>query len=134
MPIRKYNGLEPVYPSVSMLMTQVDSLQPEFRWQAAQEEGTTYDFAIWEMEGAYSTGWGSAKQSWGKLCYFVENLKENYHRITKPLEPGKKYNWSVRVRRGTYVSDWSAYNQTIVSSFGTDYRTNAPFSFKTPKE
>lgn len=131
-PMRQFHGLEPISPPVSMFLLKfkVDSLQPEFRWKASPIEGSTYDFAIWEIgrKKYYQTG----QVSWGTQVYYIENLKENYHKVEKPLNPDTFYNWSVRLRRGNIVGDWSSYDETIVDFSGTYNKSNSLFLFKTP--
>jgi len=115
-------------------MTTVDSLQPEFKWQAAQGKDNTYDFAIWEQEKRDSTDAYNTQRTWGTLYYYVENLKENYHKIKNPLKPNEKYFWSVRVRRGDSVGNWSTQSGLIIHMGGQRSWSNYPYDFKTPSK
>jgi hypothetical protein len=121
-------GLEPVKPySTFGVEASVDSLQPEFQWNASKVGGTTYDFAVWKPN--------PKSQSRGELVYEVENLNVNHHVIEKPLLPDTVYCWSVRERRDkdNYVGHWSSYVRYRWMVVMWAIQENMPFYFKTPK-
>ncbi len=135
---KSYTGVKPVYPPLQdhvgtrFVVHQVDGLQPEFRWEDAQDEGTTYDLVIFEApENFGSTTWTQRVQC-RKSIYYVENIRENYHRISQPLNPNSCYCWSVRKRRGNLVGVWSKYASRDVFIGGSADWANVPFLFKTP--
>jgi len=139
IPDRHYEGLKPISPETDYyLLNTVDTLQPEFRWEPALEEGTTYDFCLWEATTSFQRkgflGTGGTSQNWGTIVYCIENLRDPQYRPDKPLEPETLYNWSVRKRRGSNVSSWSAFDQTtiVLIGGGTTSMSNVPFRFITP--
>ncbi len=98
-------GLKPEYPPVGggPVFTDVDSLQPIFRWQSfprqedlkADHEGVlsrvtavTYDLNILGKKG-YGPG---------ELIYSRTGLPEPAHMVETPLEPSTRYFWTVRAR------------------------------------
>jgi len=130
-PMVHYHGLKPVYPYGKQDLAQhVDTIQPEFKWEPAVEDGITYDFAIWKAPEKRVAG----ENSWGELVYYRLNLRDTIHRIETPLEYNTYYHWSVRKRRDNNVSSWSVFDSTLVSMMGTFYLKNSAFRFKTPKK
>jgi hypothetical protein len=59
---------------------------------------------------------------------YAEGLKEPRYAPKTPLEPGRRYQWSVRLRDGDTVSSWSTtgYNWIVRTGYG-QY-----FAFETP--
>lgn len=96
-PMRHHN-----FPSAQpgkLLYPVVDSLQPRLQWKAFLPEkrargkhppisDVRYDLRIWKAEGGYPE----------PLVYDREGLPESSHELTRPLEPGTQYFWSVRAR------------------------------------
>ncbi|RJQ51371.1 MAG: hypothetical protein C4526_10325 [Nitrospiraceae bacterium] len=142
--MRHYSGIKPIAPKNSLLLPQmtpvnVDSLQPDFKWEAAVEDSTTFDFSIWKPnieEVKAASAYPESSISWGNEVYYVENLKDNFHKLERPLEYDTLYYWSVRKRRGSSVSDWSTFDETVIYTIGiATGRTsvsNTPFRFRTP--
>jgi len=129
-----FHELKPLYPDVGNpnFPTRVDSLQPTFRWEAAKESGTSYDFIIYEGIRTESFMAG-VKRAVGKEIYYRENLPQPEHRVEEPLQPDREYYWTVRTRQGDRVSAWARYDYTLF--LGTAYMRagNQPFIFKTPE-
>lgn len=115
------HGLTPVHPHVG---GRVESLRPTFRWEPpAHEPDVAYDLIIYE----------SLLGVLGKEVYFREGLTNPEHQVEEPLRPNTLYYWSVRVRRGGQVSDWSRFDVTAVGLPGK--KSELPFFiFKTPEK
>lgn len=128
-----FQGVKPIAPAVGnpAFPSVVDSLQPIFRWEPAPYANATYDFIIYEDIKEESL-WEGTKHAVGREIYYREGLKAPEHRLEQPLQPDSEYYWSVRLRRGDQVSNWSQYNYTVF--LGTAYirESNRPFAFKTP--
>ncbi len=107
--------LEPTYPKIErgpmrhhhfpsaqpgkLLYSVVDSLQPRLQWDPFLPKkrvrgkhppisDVRYDLRIWKVEGEYPES----------LVYEREGLPESSHKLTRSLEPGTQYFWSVRAR------------------------------------
>ena len=104
------HGLTPVHPEVSgWRVATVESVTPTFRWEApAAEPDVRYDLIIYESLGH---SW-SMLMMLGKEVYYREGLTKPEHQVEEPLRPSTAYYWSVRVRRGGQLSDWSRYDYT----------------------
>ncbi|MCX7771199.1 MAG: hypothetical protein N2202_09015, partial [Proteobacteria bacterium] len=98
-----------------IVFTEVDSLQPTFKWASfpksrdieRDEQGflikirdVTYDLKIWKSENEFP----------GYLIYSRQSLPEPFHKIEQLLEPCAKYFWTVRARfkidGETRVTEW----------------------------
>jgi hypothetical protein len=139
-------GLKPLYPETRMIYSDfdfvaVDSLQPTLQWESfprpgdlenggvdlpTQMNSVTYDLRIWQA----ATNDRSAQ-----LIYERSGLPEPRHRIECPLEPDRRYLWTIRARFiadvGSRVTEWSK------PKFGNLRRSNIVpentcFRFKTP--
>lgn len=138
-PIR-HHGISPIYPAMNNGFIDryqtTDTLTPELKWKDLKTTNQTYDVCIWE------TPYRSIKDiqrkeaqfesSWGISAYYTNNINTNFHRIAIPLKPDTYYNWSVRIRDGEKVENWSAFRQDKVEFWGVFERYNLPFGFKTP--
>jgi hypothetical protein len=117
------HGVTPIYPEVSSSYpTKVDSLQPTFRWEAVIEPDVRYDFIVYERRqietlGPYKTRgvfhFSSFFMAIGREVYYREGLEKPEHRVEVPLRPTMLYFWSIRVRRGEDVSEWSRFDARI---------------------
>lgn len=116
------DGITPIYPKAELNQT-VDSLQPTFRWEPVAGANVRYDFIILEALG------GGRYPGVGKEVYFREGLQVPEHTLKVSLQPDQEYYWSVRVRRGEEVSEWSAFDDV---HYGT--REYPFFRFRTPSK
>ncbi len=124
-----YTGIKPIYPPghrFGGIPKTVDSLTPTLRWEPSPEPNATYDLIIYESIGEYSFWKSETRGVPGQEAYYREGLQETVHEIEEPLKPDTEYQWSVRVRRGTKVSDWSLYH------INGNY--NLHFIFRTPEK
>lgn len=127
----KYRGIKPLHPDVGNpnYITRVDSLTPTFRWEPWSDPNVTYDLIVYEGITEYSF-WKGTRRAVGGEVYYREALQETVHEIEEPLKPDTEYHWSLRIRRGHQVSDWSRYDFIAYGYRATNYL----FIFKTPKE
>jgi len=130
----RFDGLKPLEPAVGRPAhyPKVDSLQPVLAWEASREPGATYDLAICPAQDA-SFRVGNTGTP-GQAVYYRQGLRETRHRVETPLEPRTKYLWSVRVRAGGTVSDWSTYTYMYGGRVREQYLDKKlPFRFRTPE-
>jgi hypothetical protein len=134
-------GLRPVYPPLEKkafaLCTEaveVDSLRPTFQWQpflrtderlAGRVQKVTYELRVWKTVPGQS----------GQLVYARDGLESPYHELTEPLEPSRKYLWSVRakflINDRLRVSEWGLAgfplrNEAVPNRSCFRFRTPAP--------
>lgn len=130
----RFHGLKPLEPDVGRpaRYAKVRSLTPELRWEAAPGKEAAYDLVICPAEEA--TVWAGYTGKPGQAVYYREGLEKPSHHVETPLEPGRKYLWSVRVREGGEVSAWSTYEYMYGGRIGEQYlEKNMPYRFRTPK-
>ncbi len=107
----------------------VEALQPTFRWKPAADATARYDFVIFE-------GYGSEGEVLGNKVYYREGLQQPEHTLEVSLQPDRVYYWSVRVRRGEEVSEWSRFDWSNWAPVpGGSYYAEYPFfTFRTPSK
>jgi hypothetical protein len=115
-------GLRPIYPAVD---ETVNTLRPTLRWEPTTEQDATYDLAIVQQ-----TSEDTFHKEGEAYAYYVQGLAAPEHQLSRPLEPGVVYLWSIRVRRGKDVTDWSRYAQKKTYVLWTT-TTFQPFWFRT---
>ena len=122
------HGITPISPiaGLSYVSDQspvVKSLQPTFRWEPVDERDARYDLIIHESHVLGAVG---------REVYYREGLQEPEHTLDVSLQPDREYYWSVRVRRGDQVSEWSRFDYW--QAVGCIINTNEfPFfQFRTP--
>lgn len=113
----------------------IDTLQPELKWKDAKKEGQTYDVCVWETKSEPSDdswrGMPIIPKKYGNQICYVEGITENHYRIETPLKPKTCYHWSVRIRKGTEVSEWASFSQGVVGVV-VGYGSHFPYGFITP--
>jgi len=77
-------------------------LRPIIQWTTSSRKDVTYDVALYR--GVYFHGVPYR----GRLVSYQEGLSQSTWRPEQPLEAGRTYFWSVRVRSGQIVSNWSS--------------------------
>jgi hypothetical protein len=112
--------------------TKVENLQPTLKWKSPTQADVTYDIII--FEGITTDHRQGTKRAVGKMVYYRERIKETYHKVEDPLEPDKEYYWSVRVREGDKVTEWSRYDYFLYGVVAYVKGNNLWFMFKTPKK
>ncbi len=125
-----FHGVTVISPEVGhpYRPREVDNLQPTLQWKSPSQGDETYDVVIFEV----NTNTGSPYM--GKMIYHREGIKETYHKVEEPLEPDKGYYWSVRVRQGDKISEWSHYDYHLYILIAYVRGKNLLFYFKTPKK
>jgi hypothetical protein len=131
----RFTVVKPIYPEVTSdnnYPDPIESLQPTFRWDPSPE-AETYDFVIYK-----AFKYKGFQRAVGREIYYREGLKEPEHKIEEPLAPNAEYYWSVRIRRGQFISNWSLYYNDLLLGYGGlgqrpmgNYR---PYIFKTPQK
>jgi hypothetical protein len=120
-------------PGINICYTEVDSLQPLFRWEAfprprdqkssnaavlSQITDVTYDLKIWEANSDYPE----------RLVYDISGLHDPQHRPTFPLKQMTKYFWAIRTRYKltgqSQVTRWAF--SSIPSNVPSDYPQRRP--------
>ncbi len=96
------HGVTPISPEAGR-DPAVETLQPTFRWEPVAEQDARYDFIIYES-------YGGVIAAVGREVYYREGLQEPEYTLEDPLQPKHKYYWSIRVRRGEEVSEWSRFD------------------------
>lgn len=98
--IPEYPGVRKQWYSLVTEFVEVDSLTPTFRWQPldialvaplspmdrVRIDHVSYEIRIWQ----------TVIKNTEKLVYVQDRLAATEHRITRPLQPGTRYYWSVR--------------------------------------
>jgi len=128
-----YSGVTPTFPvadvrsgffsGMNPSFRKVPNLTPELQWGGSSDPEVTYDIIV-RKAIAYSKQVGSRYID-GPVVAYARGLEEPSYRFTTPLEPAGKYFWTVRLRRGDLVSNWSKMQ-------GPNYQGFA-FSFQTPQ-
>ncbi len=119
-------GAQDGYPLIS-------TLTPLFAWKPSPNEGVTYELAIYEdylWPGYFDAP--LAQRERGKLIFFTEGIREAKYQLETPLQPGRKYMWSVRLRNGDTVSTWSVRSYYYFWLVGYASGSGLWFGFETP--
>ena len=82
---------------------EVDTLQPELRWQTFPrpqdiEADTTGELKLIDELSYELRVWKTISGSSGELVYARRGLTQAHHTLEDPLEPATKYLWSVRAQ------------------------------------
>lgn len=130
-----YRGVTPKYPvSITATFPKVQNRTPELRWVGSSDPAVSYDLIMHEAL-AYSKG-GRSRYIHGPVAVYESDIKEPRYQIATALEPRKKYFWTIRLRRGNVVSDWSSAQDRSFFFLGFVYGWSAshgvPFNFETP--
>jgi len=126
------HGVTPISPELGFSgwtdrRTTVETIQPTFRWEPVDERDARYDLIIYESHGRYAAV--------GREVYYREGLAEPEHTLEVPLQPNREYYWSVRVRRGEEVSEWSRFDYTYRPGTWGEREEEYPFFlFRTPSK
>ncbi len=117
------HGVTPIAPEAGFFPV-VESLQPTFRWEPVADSNARYDFVIFESYDYPVVG---------RKVYYREGLQEPEHTLEVSLQPDRKYYWSVRVRHGEHVSEWSRFDFHRPGAYGSQIYEEFPlFRFETP--
>ena len=131
---RTYQGVEPLLPQDTTEGFPTTSTRtPLFEWKPSKTDGVTYDIAIYESVtlAGFDAVPGARRQR-GKLAAYAEGLQEPRFQLSTPLQPDRKYMWSVRLRNGDTVSSWSVSSYFAFFIVGWASGSGAWFGFSTP--
>lgn len=130
----KILGVEPVAPAgATQGYPAVASLTPLLEWKPAGKPGIHYDVAVYESL-TLTLDVPGAPRARGALLEYAEDLAEPRYQLTKPLPPGRKYDWSVRMRQGSTVSNWSTASYFAFFVVGWASGTGLWFGLATPEK
>jgi hypothetical protein len=127
-----YQGVRPVKPEgTERTFVLVSDRTPALEWKPSAKPGTTYDVAIYEsLDFTYSL-WGDVRGLRGSLVAYAEALPEPRY-VPPALEPGKRYQWSVRLRESDTVSSWSSTSYSFFLVIAARRASGQYFGFEVP--
>lgn len=128
---KNQKGVSPLHPTDGKGFDVIDSLRPVFEWAPSSDGDVTYDFALFE-DARYRKGGFAAEHTRGRILAYVQGLTKPTWQPETPLEPGQKYYWSVRLRKGEQVSNWSSYSYFNFFLVGFSSGYGQWFKFATP--
>jgi hypothetical protein len=129
-----YNVIKPVSPRVGnpkQNPVMVTTLQPVLTWEASGDKDATYDLIVYEGLKDQSF-WKGVSRSVGEQVYYKEGISGNMDTVKTVLKPKTEYYWSVRVRKGSEVSEWSHYDYTVFLVLSYMKVDDVFFRFRTP--
>ena len=131
---KKYHGITLVEPKVEPdAFPMVNSLTPTFTWQASSMGDVSYDILIYEAM-TYKYVGILTEYIPGRIVAYQQDLTQAEYRHPTPLEAGQNYYWSLRLRRGDVVSNWSRLAYFKFMIFAAKSGQTAWFGFSTPAE
>ncbi len=117
-------GIKPIQPEFGQT---VSDLQPVLEWQADPDTDVTYDLSI-TPKPAQSDSKGFSK----KTKYYREGLEGTSHQVEAgALEPGTRYVWALRPRKGEETGEWNKKTSTLFLLLYFQ-QSKKPFEFNTP--
>jgi hypothetical protein len=131
-------GVEPVRPVATVAeitlgtrFPTTESLTPVLEWKPVSKSGVTYDVVIYESLSFEYGPMMRVNRLLGSRLAYAEGLTEP--RYSPPtLQPGKKYEWSVRLREGDTVSNWSTTSFSLNLLIAGRSEAGQLFGFETP--
>jgi hypothetical protein len=126
-----YRGIKPLTPPTEIgHFLQTDTLSPVMRWEGVKNPDVSYDLIIYETVGYSITA--KEDQLKGRIILYEENITQPEFSIRNPLKANTKYLWSVRLRNGNMVSDWSSYGHHRFYVIYVSSSAGQWFGFSTP--
>ena len=130
---RTYQGVEAIRPEgTNESYPTTSSLTPAFEWLPSKAEGVSYDLAIYQADSLVFLDPLNLHIERGKLAHYAEALREPKYQLTVPLQPGRKYMWSVRLRNGDTVSSWTTTSYFAFFIVGSARGSGQWYGFTTP--
>jgi len=128
----RYRGVEPISPEMIIDGFPVaTNLTPTFKWKPSVYSRVTYDLVVYEA-ASHSSTLIPADYTPGRLALYEEDINQPQFIPRTPLKPETKYYWSVRLRDGDLVSDWSSFSYAVfVVVYAASGQGNW-FGFSTP--
>ncbi|HET7671438.1 MAG TPA: hypothetical protein VFK84_13600 [Burkholderiales bacterium] len=130
-----HQGVEIVAPvGPGMTFPSTESLTPVLEWKPSPRKDVTYDVVVYEsLTFAYGFGDQVNRLLGGRVAY-AEGLTEPRFVPPTALQPGKKYEWSVRLRDGDTVSSWSTTSFSLNLLVAGRRESGRLFAFETPEK
>jgi hypothetical protein len=128
-----YRGVQPLAPEgTAWNYAATADRAPLLEWKPGTRSGITYDVAVYEALDFMFGASGGVRSLRGELVAYAEALQEPRYRPA-PLEPGKRYEWSVRLRDGDTVSTWSSTSYSFFALVAAKSASGQYFGFETPR-
>jgi hypothetical protein len=130
---KRFRGVTPLSPVVSSSgFPLVSDFKPKFRWKPSVEKDISYDLILYEAAAYAVSGAITPSYMKGRVVAYEEDLKESYWIPKRPLKPDTRYFWSVRLRDGKTVSQWSTHSHFTFLIVAMSSGYGQWFQFKTP--
>lgn len=130
---KTYQGVVPTRPAgTAEGFPDADSLAPLLEWKPSSRPDVSYDVVVHESLTFKYAGIGNVRRMRGRVVAYGEALREPRFVPDVPLAPGKRYEWSVRVREGDTVSSWSATSYSYFAVVAAGSGSGQGFGFVTP--
>lgn len=128
-----YQGVEPSAPlGTGQGFPLTQNLTPLLEWKPSSKPGVTYDVAIFESL-MLRHGWkGTPARLRGRLVAYAQGLHESKYSPPVPLQPGKRHEWTVRLREHDLVSTWSTTSYSMFAVVAAARGSGQNFGFETP--
>lgn len=121
-----FQGVEPLQPEgTAQGFPLTASLMPVLEWKPSGKAGVTYDVAIFESL--------TIPRMRGARVGYAEGLTEPRYTPATALPPGRKFEWSVRLRDGDTVSSWSSTSHFAFLIVAWARGSGQGFGFTTPE-
>lgn len=129
---RNQFGVVPTSPGDGRGFDLTADDRPVFRWSGSADPEVTYDLALYESA---SFGLDALSKSYteGRVAAYRQGLTLPEWQPEEPLEADRRYYWSVRLRRGDTVSEWSTYSYFNFFIIGFSSGYGQWFRFMTPR-
>jgi hypothetical protein len=128
-----FHGITPLSPEVSQSgFPTVRDLRPEFSWESSNKVSINYDFILYEAASYAVQGAVVTSYMKGRVVAYEEGIKDSYWIPKTPLKPNTKYYWSVRLREGDTISQWSTKSHFTFLIVAMSSGYGQWFQFKTP--
>ncbi len=129
---KRFSGVTPTAPEVSAKgFPAIGTLTPEFSWSGSPRAEVTYDLVVYEA-AVYRQDSITRSFVKGRRAAYIENIDGTSYKLDAPLEPDRKYYWSVRMRDGNHVSRWSTHNHFMFALVYMSSGYGQWFQFQTP--
>jgi hypothetical protein len=123
---KRRDGVEVITPkqTASTLFRKIKSLTPTLEWKPSTNADIRYDVVVYEayyQKAGFLSGGGKPGGGYeaGRAVEYVEGLAEPLYQLATPLEPGKRYYWSVRLRHPKIISRWSTRRVDVMEGLRT---------------
>jgi hypothetical protein len=129
-----FRGVEALRPTETANGFPItDSLTPELEWKPAGKSGVRYDVVIYETVSLAPIDPANIHRMRAAVVDYAEGLRESRYRPAAPLQPGQKYEWSVRLRDDAdTVSSWSTTTYMFFAVVAALRESGRGFGFETP--